>query len=111
MKAATTKTYRRTRIILMSLLLFVLSAGLLYTGVQSKARYTPSVLSASSANTAGQNPYQAQKYRKLAEAKRQEAERVPERRDCYLEWARYYDCLADREDAGDNRKCPRPADC
>jgi hypothetical protein len=59
-----------------------------------------------------QDANQAEKYRKLAEAKRKEAERAPEKRDCCLAWARYYDCLAERAGAGDNRPCPpRPPDC
>ena len=64
------------------------------------------------ASVANQDPNQAEEYRKLAAAKRKQAEQEPQKRDCYLAWARYYDCLADRAEAGDNRQCPpRPPDC
>jgi hypothetical protein len=52
-----------------------------------------------------QNPHQAENYRRLAAAKRKAAENVPAKRDCYLAWARYYDCLAGKYQTGDNRDC------
>jgi hypothetical protein len=52
-----------------------------------------------------QNPTQAESYRRLAAAKRKAAENVPAKRDCYLAWAKYYDCLAGKYDTGDNRDC------
>jgi hypothetical protein len=59
-----------------------------------------------------QNPSEAESYRKLAAAKRKAAENVPAKRDCYLAWARYYDCLAARSESGDSRDCgAQPADC
>jgi hypothetical protein len=59
-----------------------------------------------------QNPNEAENYRKLAAAKRKAAENVPAKRDCYLAWARYYDCLAAKSEAGDYRDCGRqPDDC
>ena len=59
-----------------------------------------------------QDPNQAENYRKLAATKRRAAENVPAKRDCYLAWARYYDCLAARSEAGDDRDCgARPPDC
>ena len=59
-----------------------------------------------------QNPGEAENYRKLAAAKRKAAQNVPAKRDCYLAWARYYDCLAARSETGDGRNCgAQPADC
>jgi hypothetical protein len=59
-----------------------------------------------------QNPTEAESYRKLAAAKRKAAVNVPGKRDCYLAWARYYDCLAARSEAGDGRDCgAQPPDC
>lgn len=52
-----------------------------------------------------QNPNQAESYRRLAAAKRKAAENVPAKRECYLAWARYYDCLAGKYQSGDNRDC------
>ena len=52
-----------------------------------------------------QNPNQADSYRRLAAAKRKAAENVPAKRDCYLAWARYYDCLAGKYETGDARDC------
>ena len=52
-----------------------------------------------------QNPSQADSYRRLAAAKRKAAENVPAKRDCYLAWARYYDCLAGKYETGDARDC------
>jgi hypothetical protein len=52
-----------------------------------------------------QNPNQAESYRRLAAAKRKAADNVPAKRDCYLAWARYYDCLAGKYETGDNRDC------
>lgn len=61
---------------------------------------------------APQNPEQAGHYRKLAAVKRRAAANVPAKRDCYLAWARYYDCLAAKSDAGDERDCgPEPHYC
>jgi|SRR6185503_5423191 len=63
-------------------------------------------------SSAAQNPSQAENYRRLAAAKRKAAENDPARRDCYLAWARYYDCLADKYQSGDNRDCGKePPDC
>ena len=52
-----------------------------------------------------QNPSQAESYRRLAAAKRKAAENVPAKRDCYLAWAKYYDCLAGKYETGDSRDC------
>ncbi len=52
-----------------------------------------------------QNPTQAESYRRLAAAKRKAAENVPAKKDCYLAWAKYYDCLAGKYETGDNRDC------
>lgn len=65
-----------------------------------------------SAIAAAQNPTEAETYRKLAAAKRKAAQNVPAKRECYLAWARYYDCLAAKIEAGDNRDCGKqPDDC
>lgn len=58
-----------------------------------------------------QDPNQAENYRRLAAAKRKAAERVPEKRQCYEAWAKYYDCLADRAEYGDGRACPAEPQC
>lgn len=52
-----------------------------------------------------QNPNQAESYRRLAAAKRKAADNVPAKRECYLAWARYYECLAGKYQTGDNRDC------
>jgi hypothetical protein len=52
-----------------------------------------------------QNPSQAESYRRLAAAKRKAAENVPAKRDCYLAWAQYYECLAGKYETGDTRDC------
>ena len=54
-----------------------------------------------------QNPSQAESYRRLAAAKRKAAENVPAKRDCYLAWAKYYDCVAGKYETGDARDCGR----
>jgi hypothetical protein len=99
-----TNAIRWSRMLILTLALVGLGGGLL-AGDRTDAA---AVLRA---RVIYQDPIQAEKYRKLAEAKRREAQRVPEKRECYLAWARYYDCLAEREEAGDNRTCARPPDC
>ena len=69
-----------------------LAMSLLYAGQMPRASYA-------------QNPSQAESYRRLAAGKRKAAENVPAKRDCYLAWARYYDCLAGKYETGDNRDC------
>lgn len=110
MKAQNSQT-RRIRLMRGLFLFPMLVMSLLPAKAPVIADFTQRVDALSRAH-AHQDPNLAQKYRRLAEAKREEAERVPEKKNCYLAWARYYDCLAERADAGDNRQCPpRPEDC
>ena len=90
-------------------LLLLLMMSLLYARPVVKAGH-PQI--APAVAHAIQNPSQAESYRRLAAAKRKAAENVPEKRDCYLAWARYYDCLAGKYETGDNRDCGKePAAC
>jgi hypothetical protein len=88
----TQKMQRFRKRVVCSFLFVVLGMGLLYAEPVVKGGGT-------------QNPNQAESYRRLAAAKRKAAENVPAKRDCYLAWARYYDCLAGRYQTGDNRDC------
>ena len=88
----TQKTQRFRKRVIWSFFFVVLVMGLLYAGPGVKGGTT-------------QNPNQAESYRRLAAAKRKAAENVPAKRDCYLAWARYYDCLAEKYQTGDNRDC------
>lgn len=94
--------------------LLVLSL-LLVTALSGKAPFKADGTvfgAAASTSHLRQDPNQAENYRKLAATKRRAAENVPAKRDCYLAWARYYDCLAARSEAGDDRDCgARPPDC
>jgi hypothetical protein len=92
-------------------LLLLLLLSFLYAPSPLNARATVEAKSVAAKSVATgrapQSPEQAENYRKLAAAKRRAAENVPAKRDCYLAWARYYDCLAAKSDAGDNRDCGR----
>ena len=109
LRKSTRKRARLMKLIRSSFFLQVLIICVFHTGVLSKAvapRREPAV---STAHTP-QNGNKAETYRKLAAAKRRAAENVPAKRDCYLLWARYYDCLADKLEAGDNRDCGKEPD-
>ena len=94
------------------MLLLVVASSLLLVTAPGRANVAHGLVSHSSSAHAIQDPTEAENYRKLAAAKRKAAENVPAKRECYLAWARYYDCLADKLESGDNRDCGKePDDC
>jgi hypothetical protein len=93
----------RMRVTWSFILLLLMSMSLLYARPVVKAD-GPQRAEAAHAR-AVQNPSQAESYRRLAAAKRKAAENVPAKRDCYLTWAKYYDCLAGKYETGDSRDC------
>jgi hypothetical protein len=92
MKSRKMQSFRKR--VIWSFFVVVLGMGLLYARPVVKGG-------------AIQNPNQAESYRRLAAAKRKAADNVPAKRECYLAWARYYDCLAGKYQTGDNRDCGR----
>ena len=106
MKTQKTQSFRKR--VMCGVLLVAPVTSLLYAGPVVKGGNPQPVSHAH----AVQNPNQADSYRRLAAAKRKAAENVPAKRECYLAWARYYDCVADRYQTGDNRDCGKePPPC
>jgi hypothetical protein len=51
----------------------------------------------------------AQTYRMAAKAYRDAAAKsAADKKDCYNQWAGYYDCLADSMQSGSNLRCSQP---
>lgn len=93
------------------MLLLLVGCAVVTIACTRQAGGMPVANSVSSFARAVQDPNQAENYRKLAAAKRKAAQRVPERRACYEAWARYYDCLADKAETGDNKDCGAQPGC
>ncbi len=52
----------------------------------------------------------AQTYRQAAAAYREaSAKSASDKKDCYNEWAGYYDCLADQLQSGSSVECKKPS--
>lgn len=96
---------------LVMLLLSMLLAGIILTLNKSRINSATSIEARAGSAYTLQDPNLAENYRRLAAAKRKAAERVPEKRQCYEAWAKYYDCLADRAEYGDSRECPAEPQC
>lgn len=104
--------YSGLRKLVLPLLVLLLSLITWLPGIMPAQATATAACTSASAPHLAQDPAQAENYRKLAATKRRAAENVPAKRDCYLAWARYYDCLAARSEAGDDRDCgARPPDC
>ena len=104
----TQKTQRFGKRVMCGVLFVAPVTSLLYAGPVVKAGNPQRAVS--HAHTV-QNPNQAESYRRLAAAKRKAAENFPAKRECYLAWARHYDCLAEKYQNGDNRECKEPPPC
>ena len=96
---------------LVLLVVIMLLAGTFLTIYKSKVPSSTPVAARVGSVTPLQDPNQAENYRRLAAAKRKAGDRVPEKRQCYEAWAKYYDCLADRTEYGDGRECPAEPQC